>query len=105
MEKSPEPPDFRELLAEIASTRMPFGKYGPDRFPPAGVPLYDLPYEYLSWFARKGFPRGRLGELLKVVYAAKRDGADQLFDPIRRQAGGRHPLRKPRRRHWDFTKE
>ena len=29
---------------------MPFGKYGPLHFPPRGVPLYDLPVEYLAWF-------------------------------------------------------
>ena len=35
-------------LAEIEKTRMPFGKFGPKSFPPAGVPIYDLPAEYLG---------------------------------------------------------
>src|SRR5262245_32382725 len=42
---------WRENLAEalgiIARWHMPFGKYGPQHYPPNGVPLYDLPAEYL----------------------------------------------------------
>jgi len=90
------------IFAEIARTRMPFGKYGPKNHPPRGAPIYDLPYEYLAWFERKGFPKGRLGELLKIVCCAKRDGADAVFDPLRQRAGGRTDLRKPRRRRWEF---
>ena len=81
-------------LADIAATRMPFGKYGPDHYPPRGVPLYDLPVEYLGWFVKKGgFPKGRLGELLRM----KVDGLDEVFDELRRRAGGRTPLRTPNR--------
>ena len=29
-------------LADIGRMRMPFGKYGPEHFPPSGVPIYDL---------------------------------------------------------------
>ena len=55
-------------VAEIARTRMPFGKFGREHFPPRGVPIYDLPVEYLAWFARKGcFPKGRFSELLASV--------------------------------------
>lgn len=83
-------------LAEIARTRMPFGKFGPAHFPPRGVPIYDLPVEYLGWFAGQGgFPRGRLGELLRMVYQMKVDGAESAFDPMRRRAGGQTPLRQP----------
>ena len=64
--------------------------------------IIDLPYEYLAWFARQGFPAGRLGELLAVVYAVKRDGDDTLLDPLRAAAGGRVSLRKQRQRHWSF---
>jgi uncharacterized protein (DUF3820 family) len=55
---------MRADLEEIGRTFMPFGKYGPQHFPPNGVPIYDIPAEYLGWFANKaGFPKGRLGEL------------------------------------------
>jgi uncharacterized protein (DUF3820 family) len=90
------------VLAELAATTMPFGKYGPQHYPPAGVPLVDLPYEYLSWFARTGFPRGRLGELLQFVYQAKQDGAEALFEPLRAAHGGRVSLRQTPRRQWSF---
>ena len=83
-------------LADIARTRMPFGKFGPAHFPPRGVPLYDLPVEYLAWFARKGgFPQGRLGELLRMIHQMKVDGLDSVFDEFRRKAGGRTALRQP----------
>ena len=85
-------------LADLATTRMPFGKFGPAHFPPRGVPLYDLPVEYLAWFARKDcFPAGRLGELLRMVHQMKVDGLDEIFAPLRRRAGGRTVLRPPKR--------
>ena len=42
--------DFRSLLLEIGKTRMPFGKFGIKAYPPGGVPIMDLPEEYLFWF-------------------------------------------------------
>ncbi len=85
-------------LREIERTHMPFGKFGPQQFPPHGVPIYDLPVEYLGWFAQKGgFPKGRLGHLLRVIYQMKVDGSDTAFDPMRRRAGGRTRLRIPNR--------
>ena len=83
-------------LKEIGSSFMPFGKYGPDHFPPRGVPLYDVPLEYLEWFRRRGFPQGRLGDLLKVLHQLKTDGCDEFFDEFRRKRGGRTRLRERR---------
>src|SRR5579862_8793695 len=85
-----------EDLAEIERTHMPFGKFGPSFAPPRGVPIFDLPAEYLGWFAQKGWPRGRLGELLRMVHQMKVDGADFAFDEMRRRAGGKTDLRPPR---------
>jgi len=88
-------------LAEIGSTTMPFGKYGPAHFPPNGIPIYDIPAEYLGWFANKaGFPKGRLGTLLKMVHQMKVDGSDLAFDQFRKQQGGRTALRKPKPRGY-----
>lgn len=89
-------------LQQISRYHMPFGMFGPKHYPPNGVPIYDLPAEYLAWFALKGFPEGRLGELLRVVYEMKASGCDAAFDAIRRRAGGRFKLRKPSRRDWQF---
>ncbi len=80
-------------LTEIVGTFMPFGRFGPAKFPPHGVPLFDLPVEYLSWFAARGWPRGRLGELLRSVHQLKVDGCDEIFDKFRRARGGRTALR------------
>jgi len=82
-------------LTEIARTPMPFGKFGPHQFPPRGVPIYDLPVEYLQWFVRRGFPQGRLGELLRIVHQLKVDGCNEVFDKFRRRHGGRTELRLP----------
>jgi uncharacterized protein len=81
-------------LREIMQGHMPFGKYGPEHYPPRGVPLYDLPLDYLVWFARKGWPRGRIGDLLRSLYEIKAEGCDMIFDSIRQQRGGRTSLRE-----------
>ncbi|WP_075090922.1 DUF3820 family protein [Haloferula sp. BvORR071] len=96
--------DFRNLLAEIGGTYMPFGKYGRMAVPPRGMPIYDLPEEYLFWFKERGFPKGRLGELMAIVCEIKGVGMDSLFDPIRQAKGGRvsfHPKRKKAHRFPD----
>jgi uncharacterized protein (DUF3820 family) len=94
--------DFRNLLAEIGRARMPFGKFGMREYPPAGVPVMDLPLEYLAWFKQRGFPKGRLGELMAVVYEVKEVGMDKIFDPLRAANGGRFKLRPPQRKRFDF---
>jgi uncharacterized protein len=94
--------DFRNLLAEIGNTRMPFGKFGIKAYPPHGVPLIDLPPEYLAWFKERGFPKGRLGELMAHVHEIKAVGMDAVFDPIRRATGGRFPLHHQRTKSFKF---
>ena len=94
--------DFRNLLAEIGKTRMPFGKFGIKEYPPAGVPIMDLPPEYLSWFKERGFPKGRLGELMAIVCEIKGVGMDSVFDPLRAAKGGRFNLRPKKRKSFDF---
>lgn len=93
-----DPEELAQTLAEIGGTHMPFGRYGPEKFPPRGTPLYDLPFEYLLWFSRQGFPKSRLGELMEIVFHLKADGCDEVFGPMRAAAGGRSDLRMKRRR-------
>ncbi len=69
-------------LEEIASTVMPFGRF-------CGRRLHELPAEYLQWFVARGWPRGRLGELMQMVYQMKADGSDVAFDPFRAPAARR----------------
>ncbi len=86
--------DLRNLLEEIGRYRMPFGLFGPEHYPPKGIPLCDLPEEYLHYFSQRTFPKGRLGELMKAVWDLKSCGADFIFDPIRKTNGGRVSVRK-----------
>ena len=97
--------DLRNLLEEISGSNMPFGKYGPQNYPPRGVPIYDLPPESLSWFAERGFPGGRLGELLSMVFEIKQAGADEVFQPLRNRNGGRFRLSGKRKRIVDFEED
>jgi len=98
-----DPDEFAQTMRDIERYHMPFGKYGPDHFPPSGTPVYDLPMEYLQWFSEKGFPNGRIGELLEMVYHIKASGAGEVFDPMRRRAGGRAKLRPERRKKFRFS--
>ncbi|MDG1357882.1 MAG: DUF3820 family protein [Akkermansiaceae bacterium] len=88
--------EFRAILVEIGDFHMPFGRFGPKDFPPRGLPIMDLPEEYLAWFQQRGFPNGRLGELLEMVWSIKDVGMDGVFDPMRKARGGRRSMRKPR---------
>jgi len=94
--------DFRNLLGEIGEVYMPFGMFGPKEYPPRGVPLTDLPDEYLMWFKERGFPKGRLGELMESVYEIKSVGMDMVFESLRKVRGGRVSLRKRKRGKNDF---
>jgi uncharacterized protein (DUF3820 family) len=84
--------DFRNLLLEIHGTFMPFGMFGKEKYPPHGVPIIDLPEEYLLWFKQRSFPKGRLGELMAQVCEIKECSMDSIFEPLRKANGGRTRL-------------
>lgn len=65
-----------ELLLELVKMKMPFGKYK-DRL------LCVLPVSYLEWFHQKGFPKGKLGILLEVLYEIKINGLEDLLRPLK----------------------
>lgn len=79
MTNPPLPFDHAALL-ELAGMRMPFGKH-------EGMRLIDLPETYVVWFARQGFPEGKLGMLLATVYEIKVNGLEYLFEPLRSLSG------------------
>jgi uncharacterized protein (DUF3820 family) len=85
-------PDFDQLV-EIARQRMPFGRY-------SGTLLIDLPEPYVVWFRNRGYPRGRLGELMATLYEIKANGLESLLAPLRRpsdprfRAGSMQPFRE-----------
>jgi uncharacterized protein (DUF3820 family) len=66
-----------QMLIELASVRMPFGKYK-NRI------LCDLPEPYLVWFNQKGFPPGKIGVLLSALYEIKVNGLEYLLKPIKK---------------------
>lgn len=72
-----------QMLVEIARMRMPFGRY-------AGTRLIDLPEPYVVWFRNRGFPRGRLGQLLATLYEVKANGLEGMLAPLREPDDPRH---------------
>ncbi|XCF05685.1 DUF3820 family protein [Tamlana crocina] len=68
----------KQFLIDLAHTKMPFGKY-------EGRYLIDLPEHYVVWYHSKGFPQGKLGDMLKQVYELKLNGLEDLIRNIKRQ--------------------
>lgn len=68
----------KHVRIELTTMKMPFGKY-------KGTVLCDLPEFYLAWFQRKGFPKGKLGELMATVYEIKLNGLMYLLEPLRKK--------------------
>ena len=66
-----------EDLQKLVMMRMPYGKY-------QGRLIADLPGAYLAWFARKGFPKGELGQLLALMLELDHNGLSSLLDPLRK---------------------
>jgi hypothetical protein len=66
-----------QVLEKLVLMKMPFGKH-------AGLALADLPGNYLAWFAREGFPKGELGQLLELMYTLDHNGLRGLLTPIQR---------------------
>lgn len=74
-----EPLPFNpNILIELTTTKMPFGKH-------SGWLLCNLPVNYLEWFNRKGFPTGKLGVQLQTIYEIKLNGLEGLLEPLKRK--------------------
>ena len=69
-------PINHQILIELVSIRMPFGKY-------KDCILCDLPEPYLVWFHQKGFPPGEIGMLLSALYEIKLNGLEYLLKTAR----------------------
>jgi len=72
----PAPLANPQILLALVNTRMPYGKY-------KGTLICDLPDAYLEWFARKGFPAGKLGILLNTMNEIALNGLKYLLQPLR----------------------
>jgi uncharacterized protein (DUF3820 family) len=64
-------------LERLVTREMPFGKY-------KGRLIADLPGNYLTWFAREGFPPGEIGRLLALMHEIDHNGLKSLLVPLRR---------------------
>ena len=80
-----------EILLEICSTKMPFGKY-------KDTVIADLPINYLEWFHREGMPKGKLGMQLSTIYEIKINGLMDLLTPIR----GKVSFEKTKKKVYKF---
>ncbi|MFN0729756.1 DUF3820 family protein [Polaribacter gochangensis] len=68
----------QQFLIDTSKMKMPYGKY-------KGTFLIDLPEHYVVWYNNKGFPKGKLGQMLGLVYELKLNGLEDIIRKIRRQ--------------------
>lgn len=64
-----------DAIKDAVNFVTPFGKY-------QGRKLIHLPEPYLVWFHQQGFPEGKLGERLALLYEIKLNGLEQVVMPL-----------------------
>ena len=62
-------------LVDAINQSMPFGKF-------EGSLLIDLPEPYLVWFKQRGFPKGKLGSQMALIYEVKLNGLESTVRPL-----------------------
>lgn len=67
-----------EELVKLANMRMPYGKF-------KGIYLVNIPEPYYVWYRSKGFPKGKLGEQMQLMYEIKVNGLEHLIRPLIRK--------------------
>lgn len=67
-------PEQQELI-KLANMKMPFGKY-------KGYFLIDIPEYYYVWYRNKGFPNGKLGEQMQLIYEIQLNGIEHVIRPL-----------------------
>ena len=68
--------DNRKFLLDTANMRMPFGKY-------KNTYLSEIPEYYLVWYKNKGFPKGKLGKMMELVYELKLNGLENILRKLK----------------------
>ncbi|MBT6082847.1 MAG: DUF3820 family protein [Polaribacter sp.] len=68
----------QQFLIDLAKMKMPFGKY-------KGRYLIDLPEHYIVWYKTKGFPNGKLGKQLALVYELQLNGLEEMIRELRKR--------------------
>ena len=67
----------RQFLIDLAKMKMPFGKY-------QGRYLINLPEHYIVWYKNKGFPAGKLGKQMELVYELQLNGLEDIIRKIQK---------------------
>lgn len=80
----------KEKLIELAHYKMPFGKY-------EGRYLVEIPEYYYTWFKQKGFPPGKLGNMMQQMYEIKVNGLEELIFTIKKQFNAPPPNQKSKK--------
>lgn len=68
----------RQFLIDLSKMRMPFGKF-------KGRFLIDLPEHYIVWYKTKGFPQGKLGKQMALVYELQLNGLEDIVRKIQKE--------------------
>ena len=68
----------KQILIDLAKMKMPYGKY-------IGRYLIDLPEHYIVWYKNKGFPAGKIGKQLELVYELQLNGIENIVREVRRR--------------------
>ncbi len=66
------------LLLDLVKMQMPYGKY-------KGSLICNLPESYLLWYKDKGFPKGKLGDLMTTMFEIRVNGLEFLLTPLKNQ--------------------
>lgn len=64
------------LLIDLVKMQMPYGKY-------KGYLICNIPESYLLWYKDKGFPKGKLGELMATMFEIRVNGLEYLLTPLK----------------------
>ncbi len=86
-EQAAEQSKARAELLNLVQATMPFGRFKDRR-------LVYIPYEYLEWFSRKGFPSGTLGRQLAMLAQMHIDGSIDVVRELARRVDERGGSRR-----------
>ena len=68
----------QQFLIDLSKMKMPFGKY-------KGRFLIDLPEHYVVCYKTKGFPSGKLGKQMELVYELQLNGLEEMIRELRKR--------------------
>lgn len=67
------------MLLDLVKMQMPYGKY-------KGYLICNIPESYLLWYKDKGFPKGKLGDLMATMFEIRVNGLEYLLTPLKNKS-------------------